>query len=695
MILIDTPYSTTHNTNSITNDIYHCPFEFSTFAQMNSVRSIFVVSCLLAVFAIQSQNRSRSFTPQGKEGLPGDFSQSSQFQGSLQDQDSLFGKRSKQKFTEKKPITDYLIISQDRDTTFVDTTLSIAKQYKFNFRRKDDFEHLAFANSGQTVNYLSMQSGPQSILPMPGFRAKTHQMFQPDEVSYYHVPTPLTEMYFKTAFQQGQSTDVLITANLSPRMNYAIAYRGHRSLGHYQHNLSGVSQLRFSTWYENPNRRYRLRFQMANQKIEQQENGGLDDVSLQNYTDKITEFEDRARLSVKFQNATHFFTGKRYLLEQDYALIMTSDSIPVPALRLGYRIQTDSQRHTFDQESAVEGFGNLTHGYSTLKDMVHYTSTRHDVYALYEQSKWGQIEAYGSALQYGYNNLHTTLDREVNESGIAVGAKLGFSLQDSQLKFHFEQSADDNQLGSFAQLTASFPKIVKVRLQGGFRWETYSPGFTLLNYHSSYAAFIWQKSMLKTNRSTLFSSLDIPKLGLLSVSLTTLDNYAYFQQDLEKGSLFANPEQWNETIHLLKARWDNHLSLGVFSLDTNIQFQQVDDNTPIHIPDVLGRSTISYSDEWFRKSAFVQIGATVKYYSSFYADAYSPILSDYVVQDAVRIGGEPLFSAFFNAKIQQTRLYFNAENLGAAWNGNNRLAAPDYPYRDFILRFGIVWNFFQ
>ena len=383
------------------------------------------------------------------------------------------------------------------------------------------------------------------------------------------------------------------------------------------------------------------------------------------------------------------------MLEQDYALIMTSDSIAVPAIRLGHRIQTDSQRHTFDQLSAVEWFGSQAEGYNNPKDIVHYTSTRHDLYAIFEQSKWGQIEAYGSALQYSYNSVHTNLDREVNESGIAVGAKLGFSLQDSQLKFHFEQSADDNQLGSFAQLTASFPKIKKIRLQGGFRWETYSPRFTLLNYHSSYASFIWQKSMLKTNRSTFFSSLDVPKLGLFSASLTTLDNYAYFQQDLEKGSLFASPEQWNETIHLLKARWDNTLSFGVFSLDTNIQFQQVDDNAPIHLPDFLGRSTISYADEWFHKAAFVQIGATVKYYSSFYADAYSPILSDYVVQDAVEIAGEPLFSAFFNAKIQQTRLYFNAENLGAAWNGNNRLAAPDYPYRDFILRFGIVWNFFQ
>ena len=662
---------------------------------MNSIRPLFIALLFLVAFVVQSQNQPNSLPSQRLEGLGGGSKLNNQFQGPFQGQDSLFSNRLKERLTEKKPITDYLIISQSRDTSYVDTTLSVAKQYKFNFRRKDNFEYLAFANSGQTINYLSVQSGPQSILPMPGFRAKIHQMFQPDEVFYYHVPTPLTEMYFKTAFQQGQSTDVLITANLSPRMNYAIAYRGHRSLGHYQHSLSGMSQLRFSSWYENPNRRYRLRLQMANQKIEQQENGGLDNLSLQNYTDKITEFEDRARLSVKFQNATHFFTGKRYLLEQDYALIMTSDSIPLPALRLGYRIQTDSQRHTFDQQAAVEEFGSLAEGYTTPKDQLHYASTRHDVYALFEQSKWGQIEAYGSALKYSYNNAHTTLDDVVNESGIAVGGKLGFSLQDSKWKFHFEQSADDNLLGSFAQLTASFPKIVKVHLQGGFRWETYSPRFTLLNYHSSYSSFIWQKSMLKTNRSTFFSSLDVPKLGLFSVSLITLDNYAYFQQNFEKGSLFATPEQWDETIHLLKARWDNRISLGVFSLDTNIQFQQLDDNSPIHIPDLLGRSTVSYADEWFRKAAFVQIGATVKYYSSFYADAYSPILSDYVVQDAVKIGGGPLFSAFFNAKIRQTRLYFNAENLGAALNGNNRLAAPDHPYRDFILRFGIVWNFFQ
>ena len=56
---------------------------------------------------------------------------------------------------------------------------------------------------------------------------------------------------------------------------------------------------------------------------------------------------------------------------------MTSDSIPLPALRLGYRIQTESQRHTFDQQAAVEEFGILAEGYTTPK--TSYTTQVQDM----------------------------------------------------------------------------------------------------------------------------------------------------------------------------------------------------------------------------------------------------------------------------------------------------------------------------
>ena len=143
---------------------------------MNALRQFFAIYCLLAAIAVQSQNRPLNLSKDDRQ-LRGGPSLNDSFNRSSQDQDSLFGKRSRQLFTEKRPITDYLIISQDRDTTFVDTTLSVEKQYKFNFHRKDDFEYLTFANTGQTVNHLSLQSAPKSILPTPGYGAKMHQMF--------------------------------------------------------------------------------------------------------------------------------------------------------------------------------------------------------------------------------------------------------------------------------------------------------------------------------------------------------------------------------------------------------------------------------------------------------------------------------------------------------------------------------------
>ena len=49
---------------------------------------------------------------------------------------------------------------------------------------------------------------------------------------------------------------------------------------------------------------------------------------------------------------------------------------------------------------------------------------------------------------------------------------------------------------------------------------------------------------------------------------------------------------------------------------------------------------------------------------------------------------------FVNAKIQQTRLYFKLEHFNSSFTGYNFYSAPNYPYRDFSFRFGLVWNFF-
>ena len=58
-------------------------------------------------------------------------------------------------YQEKAKIEQYLIVSKDSDTTYVDTTLTIQKDYKFNYLRKDNFGLMQFANIGQTYNSLT------------------------------------------------------------------------------------------------------------------------------------------------------------------------------------------------------------------------------------------------------------------------------------------------------------------------------------------------------------------------------------------------------------------------------------------------------------------------------------------------------------------------------------------------------------
>ena len=92
---------------------------------------------------------------------------------------------------------------------------------------------------------------------------------------------------------------------------------------------------------------------------------------------------------------------------------------------------------------------------------------------------------------------------------------------------------------------------------------------------------------------------------------------------------------------------------------------------------------------------FVQTGFTLNYFTKFYANDYNPVIGDFYIQNQKQIGDFPMLDFFINAKIRQTRIYLKAEHFNSAFTGNDFYSAPSYPYRDFIVRFGIVWNFFQ
>ena len=115
--------------------------------------------------------------------------------------------------TEKQkraPKDSYKIISVERDTTYLDTSLSIHKEYKFNYLRRDDFELESSVNIGGTYTQLAKHSTHFDVAPHFGATARHLGYLEAEDINYYQAPTPLTELYYKTALEQGQQFDGFI-----------------------------------------------------------------------------------------------------------------------------------------------------------------------------------------------------------------------------------------------------------------------------------------------------------------------------------------------------------------------------------------------------------------------------------------------------------------------------------------------------
>ena len=270
---------------------------------------------------------------------------------------SKFGNRSTK--LNKNPdakIQDYLIISRTNDTVAVDTSLTIEKYHKINFLRKDDFDLIPFSNTGVAYNTLSFYA-INSINPKMGASNKYYSYDSVDDVVYYDLPTPFTELMYRSVFEQGQLLDAVYSVNTSRQFNFSISRKGLRSLGNYQNFISSSSNFKISTNYFSKNKKYRFRTHYTNQKIFSEQNGGINNSDILNFENGNSQFLDRGVFDPNFENAHNEFLGKRFYVDQSYVLI-EKDSISNSNLELFNSIYLEEKKYKFQQSASDEFFGD-------------------------------------------------------------------------------------------------------------------------------------------------------------------------------------------------------------------------------------------------------------------------------------------------------------------------------------------------
>lgn len=610
-------------------------------------------------------------------------------------------------------IEDYKIISYARDTTILDTTLTIRKEYKYNYLRKDDFEVMPFENIGRPYNVLGRTFSKNSYYPLLGATARHSNYMEVEDINYYDVPTPMTELMFKTTLEQGQLLDALLAFNLSKQFNASIAYKGFRSLGKYRFDQTQSGNFRTTFNYVNKKNNYTIRGHITAQDLESEENGGL--LLREQFESTATDdFSDRSRIDVVYTDANNRILGKRYYFDHQWKLFnVKKDSTKglATSLTLGHEFTYETKFYDFTQSSQNSAFGSDPF-VAPIEDRARLKTMFNKVSAQFSNRILGKLTGMVSLYNYNYffNSILETdtgiIQNKLEGEEISVGGTYLKDLGRLRLSGDLNYNISGELAGNSFNAKVEYQINDNYRITGGVHASSRMPDFNYLLYQSDYRNYNWQNTNTfdKQQIQNISFGIDSKLLGHLEAEYSAIDNYTYFQstatqEQIDNGeeTAFVKPFQEASTINHLRVKYFKEVKWRRWALANTVLYQNVtQDNNVINLPQVLTRNTLYFSKDVFKKAMFLQTGVTFKYFTSYNMNAYNPLLGEFYIQNNEEFGGYPLLDFFINAKVRQTRIYLKAEHFNTLFTSEpNYYSAPNYPYRDFVIRFGLVWNFFS
>ena len=602
----------------------------------------------------------------------------------------------------KAAFNQYRIITLQKDTTYVDTSLTIKKEYEYNYLRKDIFGLLPFANEGQTYAVLNYGFKKVTAFPEIGFSGKQFNYMRADDIKYYSVATPVTDLYFKTVMEQGQSIDAFITVNTSERFNISIAFKGLRSLGKYINQLSSTGNFRFTTSYNTLDKRYYLNFHFTGQDFLNGENGGI--TNTDDFENGAGAFSNRARLDVFLKDATSFMKGKRTFFDHNYRI---NASKGANNLYVTHQFNYENRFFEFNQKTVSSSSGTSINRFgdsyvtSNINDQTRYNRIYNKVGAIYENSQLGKFHFYLEDYRYNYyyNKIlilnSGSIPSSLNDKIHAVGGQYDYQKNKWKGSFLYSNSIS-NQPMSNLDAKLNFKLDEKNEFIFQYQMINKIPDNNYNLYQCSYVGYNWFNDF-KNEKINNLEAIAKTKWFETSIKLSSIRDHLYFSNDaIASSQQIISPKQYDKAINYLSIKVSKEFKWWKLALDNTMLYQQVDqDSAILNVPQFVTRNSLYFSNYFFKKAMFLQTGFVFNYFTKHYINDYNPITTEAFVQNQKKVGDFPMIDFFVNARIRQTRIFLKAEHFNSSMTGNKFYTAPNYPYRDFIIRFGLVWNFFQ
>jgi hypothetical protein len=240
---------------------------------------------------------------------------------------------------------------------------------------------------------------------------------------------------------------------------------------------------------------------------------------------------------------------------------------------------------------------------------------------------------------------------------------------------------------------------VSVRLDGFIRNE--QPNFYLRHFHARNAW--WDKDLDNQLTVRLGGSLSW-KNTCFSFHLQNIQKLAYFAETLTPAGITNNVQHYTHSIgvrqnsgsvQLLTASLRQDFHLGILHWENELIYQATTDKDSYPLP-AFSVWTNLYLKFRLARVLQTELGADMRYFTKYYAPAYSPIMGQYAIQDPnyrIQLGNYPIINAYVNFHLKRTRFYVMASHVNYSSGAGNPFLVPHYPLNRLVLRLGISWNF--
>jgi len=198
--------------------------------------------------------------------------------------------------------------------------------------------------------------------------------------------------------------------------------------------------------------------------------------------------------------------------------------------------------------------------------------------------------------------------------------------------------------------------------------------------------FRWANQFLKENVVQVKAFWNYRKYNV-AVSYYYLNNLVYLSEEF-------TPVQNENTGNLFQVSAFVPFQYKNFGTTANLNFQYCTKDV-IHVPVFAGKLSVYYIFELLKKRLKIQVGGDIMYSTTYYADAYLPVLHKFYYQESHPVGNFIFLGANLTFKIERINFFFRAGNLLATVMKYRNYTTPNYPEKEFLLSLGVNWRFYD